>query len=269
MNDDDKTQHDRGRAPRARNRTVMLTADLASQVRARLAQEEKEVDDSAVDQELNSSQEIVGPFKLSEPVEEQFENGSYDLNEPITELNATEDEYYSATEVHVEAELESIPVVETSIPNENVANNVEAPRQPETMSQKPVAAPVLDDVTELLKTVSSDSNLVGFLIEMSGTKVTGYVELKEGRLIVSSEEVPGTPTLVMKDRGVSRMHAIIRVGQTGELQVLDQLSEQGTVITRFGSGEVEQLSGDKGVLSHGDLITFGQCTFRVCLVPGM
>jgi hypothetical protein len=50
------------------------------------------------------------------------------------------------------------------------------------------------------------------------------------------------------------------------LQVLDQLSENGTKIKHFGNDSWEELSGDKGTLEHGDIIVFGERKFHVCLV---
>jgi hypothetical protein len=62
------------------------------------------------------------------------------------------------------------------------------------------------------------------------------------------------------------MHAILRITPAGEIQILDQLSEFGTHIRRFGSMEEEQLSGDKSSLDHGDIVKFGNRTFHICIV---
>jgi len=62
------------------------------------------------------------------------------------------------------------------------------------------------------------------------------------------------------------MHAIVRICEGGEIQVLDQLSEYGTKIMKADSGEEEELSGDKGSIGHGDMILFGKRKFHVCLV---
>jgi hypothetical protein len=62
------------------------------------------------------------------------------------------------------------------------------------------------------------------------------------------------------------MHAILRITAAGEIQILDQLSEFGTRIRRFGSNEEEQLSGDKSSLEHGDVVKFGDRSFHLCVV---
>ena len=62
------------------------------------------------------------------------------------------------------------------------------------------------------------------------------------------------------------MHAILRIDASGVVQVLDQLSEYGTKIKRFGSQEEEQISGEKSTIEHGDIIKFGDRTFHVCIL---
>ena len=90
--------------------------------------------------------------------------------------------------------------------------------------------------------------------------------LRSGRLVVSSQQPSGGSYLLIKDATVSNMHAIIRVTDSGEIQVLDQLSEAGTIIKRFGSGEVVNLSGDKTSVDHGDIVSFGDRKFHVCIL---
>jgi len=84
--------------------------------------------------------------------------------------------------------------------------------------------------------------------------------------MITSQAAPGSNCLVIKDDSVSPMHAIMRISSGGEIQVLDQLSEFGTKIMRFGSTEEEQLSGDKGAVEHGDIIKFGNRKFHVCVI---
>jgi UDP-2,3-diacylglucosamine pyrophosphatase LpxH len=62
------------------------------------------------------------------------------------------------------------------------------------------------------------------------------------------------------------MHAIMRISSTGEIQLLDQLSEHGTKVKRANGGQVDELSGDKALVYHGDTIFFGKRSFHVCMV---
>lgn len=107
--------------------------------------------------------------------------------------------------------------------------------------------------------------IMGFLVSYDVDEVGEVTPLHTGRLIVSSEEVGSGNHLLVQDESVSPMHAIIRVNSQGEIQVLDQLSENGTTIRR-ATGEVVELSGDKAAVFHGDVISFGNRKFHICLV---
>jgi hypothetical protein len=71
---------------------------------------------------------------------------------------------------------------------------------------------------------------------------------------------------MLKDESVSMNHAILRISAHGEVQVLDQLSEFGTKIKRYGTDEEIELSGDKGNVEHGDVLSFGNRKFHVCII---
>lgn len=111
-----------------------------------------------------------------------------------------------------------------------------------------------------------ETPVVGFLVSFDANPNGDVYELRTGRVMITSQAAPGSNCLVIKDDSVSPMHAIMRVSAGGEIQVLDQLSEFGTKIQRFGSTEEEQLSGDKGSVEHGDIIKFGNRKFHVCVI---
>lgn len=108
--------------------------------------------------------------------------------------------------------------------------------------------------------------LVGFLVSFDNGPIGEYFELRTGRIIITSEQGGSGNSLVINHETISPMHAILRVSQSGEIQVLDQLSEHGTSIRRSGTQEDESLSGDKSALEHGDIVRFGQRSFVVCVV---
>jgi hypothetical protein len=108
--------------------------------------------------------------------------------------------------------------------------------------------------------------LVGFLVSFDADPKGMFVELREGRMIVTSESVGAAPCLVIEDSSVSPMHAIMRISSGEPIYILDQLSEFGTRIIHADSGKDEALSGEKGVARHGDIVFFGEKKFHVCLV---
>lgn len=112
-----------------------------------------------------------------------------------------------------------------------------------------------------------ESPLIGFFVSFDRNSNGQVFELRVGRLIITSEHSAGGNCLVVDDASVSPMHAIVRISAAGEIQVLDQLSEFGTRVKRFGSDEEQVLSGDKTTLDHGDVVKFGNRSFYVCLIP--
>lgn len=114
----------------------------------------------------------------------------------------------------------------------------------------------------------SESPLIGFLVTYDHDPMGSYVELRQGRLIVSNQREESGSCLVVIGESVSPMHAIMRVAPGGVIQVLDQLSEAGTRVKHFGQTEEEFLSGEKSSVSHGDIVFFGDRKFHVLLVVG-
>jgi hypothetical protein len=112
----------------------------------------------------------------------------------------------------------------------------------------------------------NDGPLVGFLVSFDHNPRGSYVELRTGRLIISSQKEESGSCLVVADPSVSPMHAIMRVASGGVLQVLDQLSESGTRIIHNGSAQETFLSGEKANVGHGDVVFFGERKFHVCLI---
>ncbi len=197
---------------RARNRTVMLTPEITSQVRSRLA---KEMDPPAAPPPAYGHRGAEGGA------------GS------------------------------------TYMPAGGHAHH-EAPAP--AFTPAPARAPVAAHGARPLAVWSKLSPIVGFLVSYDKNTNGDVYELRGGRLIVTSEAAAAGNYMLVEDATVSPMHAIMRISANGEIQVLDQLSEHGTKIRRFGAKEEQELSGDKSSLEHGDLIKFGERSFHVCLV---
>jgi len=152
----------------------------------------------------------------------------------------------------------------------------DAPAEPEpVISSKPLTgARYVDMEAESMTDIrdqifwKNESPLVGFLVTYDHDPKGSYVELRQGRLIVSNQREDSGSCLVVAGESVSPMHAIMRVAPGGVLQVLDQLSETGTRVRHLGQVEEEFLSGEKSALSHGDIVFFGDRKFHVLLVLG-
>ena len=109
--------------------------------------------------------------------------------------------------------------------------------------------------------------VVGFLVSFDNNSNGDIYELRSGRLVVTSDDnIHGQNYILINDETVSPCHAFLRITQDGEIQLLDQLSEYGTKIKRFGSDEEIELSGEKSTVEHGDLIMFGNRKFHVTLL---
>lgn len=214
-------------ATRARNRTVMLTPEITGQVRARLAQE---TDDKGEDAS-------AGGFHNSALESTRGSSGGFKVsNEP----------QYSSSYA---------PASNTPQGNSPAPKAIAAPPA-YVAAQSGGTSVVWNKVTPL----------VGFLVSFDKNENGDIFELRSGRLIISSEAAAGWSYILVEDSTVSPMHAILRIDASGVVQVLDQLSEYGTKIRRFGSQEEEAISGEKSTIEHGDVIKFGDRTFHVCIL---
>lgn len=198
-------------APRARNRTVMLTPDVTGEVRARLAQDMGQAP-------MTPPQRTQTPFETPMPPNSYSSGGG--------------------------SRTQSAPPA---------AGAGRAPQvTPDSRTEGAFWA--------------QESVLVGFLVSYDTNPNGTIFELRSGRVIVTSEPAGNGNYLLINDNTVSPMHAIMRITTGGEVQVLDQLSEFGTRVQRFGSEEEEELSGDKSSLEHGDVLKFGNRKFHVCII---
>ena len=109
--------------------------------------------------------------------------------------------------------------------------------------------------------------VVGFLVSFEANSGGEITPLRVGRIIVTSERTSSDKQLlIIEDRTVCSAHATIKVDGIGEVQVLDQFSENGTWVTRLQGDTEEKICGMAVPLRHGDTVRFGQRRFNVCLL---
>ena len=219
-------------ASRARNRTVMLTPEVTGEVRARLAQE--------------AAGGVAGLPQGTEPAPGLPGGGTYSPAGFTTPQPAMPQQ--PAPQGFGNHSV--VPPTQQVVPPQQAA-----------VPQAPVMHAGADQVVW-----SKESPIVGFLVSYDANQNGDVFALRRGRLIVTSEPAAGGNFLVINDDTVSPMHAILRIAEDGEVQVLDQLSEHGTRIVRCDTGKEEELSGDKSTIEHGDIILFGERRFNVCIV---
>ncbi len=214
---------------RARNRTVMLTPEITGQVRKMLAQEIGGESHSAPSTRATPA---AAPLGSSYHAAGQGSSGAGMFREP------------------------SHPGVGSGFttPTSSAFHPVQAAVQPPPQAHQPV------------KTTARNTPVVGFLVSFDSDQNGEVFELRTGRWIVSSEQTTSGNFIIVLDPTVSPLHAILRVSASGEIQVLDQLSEHGTGVTRSGGGTEEQLTGSMAGLEHGDTVRFGKRVFHVCII---
>jgi hypothetical protein len=212
-------------APRARNRTVMLTPEITGQVRARLAQD-------------------IGESGIAAP--------SGGGNDRASASDAGFVPVSSRSRAGFEGDS-----------RKSSSSGFTAPPAP---SRQGPAAPAGHVQHNPGVVWQKKTPVIGFLVSFDADTNGDVYELRTGRVIVTSEPSGTGNFFIVNDDTVSPMHAILRIAASGEVQVLDQLSEFGTKIKRFGSDEEIELSGEKGTLEHGDIVRFGKRNFNVCII---
>jgi len=114
--------------------------------------------------------------------------------------------------------------------------------------------------------VVPNSMLLGFMVSFDENPYGEAFEIREGRTIVSSDlPMSGGTVLLIEDPSVGSMHAVLKAESDGTLILLDQLFETGTFVRTQG-GEEQQLSGDRAIIKHGDMVRFGSRSFKVSLL---
>ena len=139
------------------------------------------------------------------------------------------------------------------------------------VSQRGAAAGVAPGAGPLARVSSNSpqSKLIGMLVCFDNNPNGEIVEIRTGRWLLTSRPTDLGDFIMIEDESISPLHGIIRATHDGKVQVLDQLSEYGTTVTKSDSGEEIDIAGKMVLVDHGDTIRFGERTFTVCLVPSL
>lgn len=263
----DEDRSDSGKGSRARNRTVMLTPDITGEVRARLAQDMMRNEGV---QETSEEDAFYSPITARS--DEESSSDSFRPITPARDENPAREELKPAQPKfqHHREVLTEQKVVKPQAASSHTSEGALGVREGEMplATRSPVASQSAAYRIRQGIIWSKLSPIMGFLVAYDADDNGEFFELRQGRLIITSEPPATGNFLVLDDESVSPMHAIVRLAHFGELQILDQLSELGTRIVRGDSGEEEVLSGEKGTVYHGDTLIFGEKKFSVCLIAG-
>lgn len=292
-------------AVRARNRTVMLTPEITGKVRARLSRandmEERDTGSFGLPESDNVQQvdqnyekangeveetiymdSSVAAFpdnsrnlsssQASNPISRENHEVSSSLNEDRSGRRSTasltrEPEPYTPQRREVPSsvnlKLGRPSEIESSLPNPDRSQFKPVFGGEEDLEESSVEE---ESFQEDVIIWSKITPVVGFLVSFDNDPHGQVLYIRSGRALVSSEVPNGGNFLFLNDESVSPMHAILRVTEDAQIQILDNLSEFGTTIVRAENGEEVALSGEKAMVQHGDLLRFGKRTFSVCLI---
>lgn len=212
-------------------------------------------------QQIEASGEGGG---VKEPHEEGRESQSFAVDEALGSIDILDSSGESFDSEVIGAAPESLKPISGPHIEEAMSGEVSKEAEEEFSSSRPVSSPCNDSFEQVVW--KKNGPIAGFLVSFDNNENGSFVELREGRLLVTSELAATQNCLVINHPSVSPMHAILRVSRDPSIDVLDQLSEQGTRIVSKESGNEVALSGDRGVLRHGDVVIFGERTFHVCLL---
>jgi hypothetical protein len=225
--------------PRARNRTVMLSPEMTGAVRARIAH--------GLVSSQGGSEQLGGKEPIANPA-----SRAVDPVVPVHNPSANK----GASETVSHDSSRSAPLLS---PHPLVVSNAPINR---SAIQRPSVNVNSGSYTRYQKVTP----IAGFLVSYDLNSDGEVFEIRTGRIVVTSDESSPGNLIHIADESVSPSHAVLRMTPEGELQVLDQLSEFGTIVRRSGSDDILQLCGDKSALFNGDVLQVGNRSFHVCLV---
>ncbi len=283
-------------ASRARNRTVMLSPDITGQVRSMLQNPVSQNMGSleAADPEVfQKPKEAMNNFESPKPAgKRQVEatkihaspftdrgqlsplnpNSKSDKVEGTLELKyehsrrATQDRKFEELGVGLMEQKDEV----SRRPDAGRTKSFDlernlSKRDPSGDHRQNLAPPVPQMSPR--RNVVGKSKIIGFLVSYDENENGEFTEVRAGRWVISSNRSSSEDVIYFQDNSISAMHAILKVSKEGDVQILDQLSENGSGVLKIESGK-EIDASDSGVkVQHGDLIRFGHRYFVFCAIP--
>lgn len=233
-------RHDANAASRARNKTVMLTPEMAGQMRAQIQ--------SAAEEDSDPVSDLLPPI-------------SWDDSAPRSVADVARN---NDAGLQHRAQLNRAPEHNVTAPK-----HIQASTAGEVVVAEVRPKVGVDMKAGTVRVVSSKSSkIIGFLVSYKDNENGEVIEVRQGRWLLTSKfSDQSDQQIVIDDETISPLHAIIRATADGKVDVLDQLTEYGTGLTRASGGAEIDLAGAKEKIEHGDTIRFGKREFVVCLVP--
>lgn len=268
-------------ASRARNKTVMLTPELTGQLRSLLrpgAEGDINIDPGATATSLGdivkptssdgwqTAHGAEGGVSLSSPGASPQAPAQPIKSDPLANLSPSSVSNVSPMNTLMSGATglgglgvdASSPQVSGGSQLSNGMGVSQGGGNPPAFAVNPSQAP----------SISRKSKVVGFLVSFDKDDKGEVFEVLAGRWLLSSRASGQEDSIIVEDESISPLHAVLRITEEGKIQVLDQLSEHGTGVTRKGSDKEEDISGAMVSLEHGDKIRFGKRNFVVCVIPG-
>ena len=280
-------------ASRARNRTVMLSPDVTGQVRSLLQTPlSGSVPKPIQDENFLKPKEIITKVEKIDTfttpvVEEERDEPTKVHSSPFLDLKT---ELKSAISDRVEGTLElkrehsklasadrkvdelgigGVSPFETRLDESRRSTNFNLERkllQKEFISPPPPVA-IEEHKIEPEVSYKPMSRVVGFLVSYDNDENGEVTELRVGRWVVSSKKGPLDQTIYFNDNTISAMHAVIKISPTGDIQIMDQLSDKGSGVLKIQTGQELDASDSPVKVQHGDLVRFGKRYFVYCAIP--
>lgn len=289
---EETVEEPQNKVSRARNRTVMLTPEMTGQVRNAIKEEIKVEEPSDFFRPGQKKVETKLPEqspKITDKEPLQQSNLGLKFGKSVNRSRTTK---LSREEVDKAVRAESIqevsqpekftlptPVVPkafdplTSVaPPNHGPGRVSDLGRPAPKSEKPKQQPVGPAMIEAApvsrgQALTGTTKIIGFLVCFDVDPNGEVYEIRAGRKLITSRPTDHGEYMLIQDDSVSPLHAILRTTKEGNLQVLDQLSEYGTGITRQGESEEIEVAGGLETVKNGDILRFGKRSFLVCLLP--
>jgi len=159
----------------------------------------------------------------------------------------------------------NVPTQEMLLPNDSVVGQ----NIPSTNSQAMNIQPTKEKKVEHLSAYKGKTKIIGFLISYDKDENGEVFHIRKGRKLITSRPTEHGQYMLIEHPSVSPLHAIIRTTKDNKIQIMDQLSEHGTAITRLGSNEEVEVAGGLETVENGDILRIGEIRFLVFLLPNI